>query len=1519
MAQPPQQVKGYELYEELGKGGFGMVYRAHQPLIGREVAIKVILPLYANQPSFIRSFESEAQLIARLEHPHIVPLFDYWRDNEGAYLVMRYLRGGSLRERIQQHRLQPDQTSRIVLQMASALALAHRNGIVHRDVKPHNVMMDAEGNAYLTDFGIARPTANVDADEEGMFAGSPAYAAPEVLAEGLASPQSDMYALGIMVYEMLAGKHPFDSPTFTSLLSAQFNDPLPLLPMELELPASVNDVLQKATAKNPAERYGDILALALALQTVLLGDTVYITDIDTGHLRNPYKGLAAFIEADANDFFGREELVATLLERLRPTPPQDQTPPANTHFLAVVGPSASGKSSVVQAGLLPAIRDGALPGSDGWFIVQIEPDDRPVANIHDALLSIASHPPADLETRLRTDADSLNAVVSEILGRDSHLLIVIDNFEETFTLTQDEDERLHYMRLLTNAVTAPQSRVHVIVVLRADYYDRPLYDDALGTLMQQRTQLVLPMTREELLRAVTSPAETAGLQVDRDLLEIILADVAEEPGALPLLQYALSETFNYREGRRLTAAGYRATGGINGALSRRAEEAFCSLAADPHADAGLSEQDIARQMFLRLVSLSDNGYRRRRADRRELLAMGDAAAVNHVLDAFSAVRLILFEGKRSTREPQVELAHEALIRVWPRLQSWLEESREDLRVQAGLRAAAEAWLDSQRDPSYLLAGGRLAQVESWAASTYMPLNFTEESFVTASITHRDAAATAETARQQRELTLAQASAAASRRAANRLWLLVGVMLLAILCVAGLFGLARTAQTAAEAASIAADRSATQARSLQQAANAQVQLSYGRTDVALALALAAADTDPDSGTASAVLVETAYTRSNRHIYRDHASEVMGVAVSADGTLFASAGGRYNPTQRDDTDTDVRLWDIASQTVIHRLSGHTDTVWAVAFSPDGTLLASASADQTIRLWDVASGTLLRTLTGHTATVRTLAFTPDGTQLVSGSGEFSAGLRPSDDFSVRLWNVADGSQQCIFQPANQLKSEVRTVAVSPDGSTVLSGSGAERTPDGDNVIVMWDVATCRERTRLYGHTNLINALAFSPDGTRFVSASADNNVILWNLASRTPIRYFVGHTDWVNAVTFDPSGQFILSGGWDNTIILWDIASGRIKFQYVGHGAPIQSLVFHSSDYTFFSAAQDGTVRQWELENPLFLRRYGRTAADIATLTQYSPDGSRLLAATTSGVINIYDTATGQRLGAFRGHSNELYTLAFSHDGKRVLSGGSDGQLLLWDIDTRAIVMPFIGHRGGIWRAVFSPDESRILSGSDDSTVRVWDTLTGQQIHLFDTNLSEVYTVAYAPDGQTFYAGTLNREIVVWDANRFTERARSKGHASAPYASAVSPDGRWLVTGGYDNRVLLWDASTGAFVRQFYGHSKTVVAVDFSADSQTLITASLDRTVRFWEVASGEEVGRIDYGVALVSIDLSPDGQSVAVAADDEPLTRYQLPLLTIPALKTWVQTNRAVHTFTCEEADLYGVAAPTCTDLTTTDAS
>ncbi|MCU0755617.1 MAG: tetratricopeptide repeat protein, partial [Xanthomonadales bacterium] len=780
--------RGYRFEQLLGEGGFGAVYRARQESVGREVAVKLILPEHANKAEFVRRFEAEARMVAALEHPHIVPLYDYWREPNGAFLVMRFLRGGSLHERLAQQPLSLQELLPVLRQLGDAMNAAHRGGVVHRDIKPANLLLDGDGNAYLADFGVAK-SALIEESGDQVFASVP-YASPELLSGKEPVPATDIYAFGITIFELVAGHRPFRAQTHQALVELQMFAPLPPLSAYVPgIPPEVDRVLARACAKRVEERYRDVRlfvedlaraaqsARVAAPQAGLSADAATVAATASADAAtqafvplvqapattqplgiddrdNPYLGLRAFSEADADNFFGRDSLIRRLLERMGESHDLSR-------FLAVIGASGSGKSSVVRAGVWPKLRRDGLPGSKHWFFVDLMPGTDPFQSLEEALLRVAVKPPRDLGGLLRSSPQGLLKAAERILPSDSgvELCMLIDQFEEVFTQVGDEAERQRFLDALACAVLDSKSRLRVIITLRADFIEPAIAHADLGELLQQRGEYVLPFTPDELEQAISGPARRVGMVLDTGLADSIIGEVADQPGALPLMQFALSELFARREGLALKSSAYQAIGGVRGALTQRADEVYRAL--DPAA------QKQSRQLMLRLVTLGEGAEdTRRRESRVHLLALAGESrpAMEAALEAFGRSRLLNFDRDPFTRTPTVDVAHEALIRSWTRLRSWLAEARDELRAGQRLQAAALEWQAAKRDASFLISGSKLEQLTLLQHSENLVLAPLEREYLDAALAARDAAALAEEERRQEELKRVKALAEEQRRA-----------------------------------------------------------------------------------------------------------------------------------------------------------------------------------------------------------------------------------------------------------------------------------------------------------------------------------------------------------------------------------------------------------------------------------------------------------------------------------------------------------------------------------------------------------------------------------------------------------------------------------------------------------------------------------------------------------------------------------------------------------------------------------
>ena len=549
----------------------------------------------------------------------------------------------------------------------------------------------------------------------------------------------------MVLHELVTGDYPFGEATPTELLERQLSEPLPdVSSLRSNVPADLDRVIKKATASHPADRYRDVETLIAAVE-VLIGSQGTRTAPVAIEIRNPYKGLRAFQQTDTGDFFGREALTEQIVETLK-----------QHRLVAVVGPSGSGKSSVVKAGVLPTLRSGSIAGSDTWFFSEMIPGTRPFEELEAALLRVAVNPPATLLEQLRTDDHGLLRAVKRILPEgDTELVLVIDQFEEIFSHVTDKQMRKQFLAGLRAAAVDVRSRLRIIITLRADFFDQPLLYPAFADLLKAGLVPVTPLSGDELERAIIEPGHQAGISFEPGLVGDIVSNVSDQPGALPLLQYALSELYERRDNGTLTSHEYTDIGGVAGALGTRAEELFAELDETGRA--------AARQVFLRLVTLGEGtGDTRRRVLREELTTLGtDENGVAMVLETFGESRLLSFDRDPLSRGSTVEVAHEALLTEWRRLREWIDSGRDDLRMHRSLAVTAEEWVADDRDPSFLLGGARLERIETWMETSGIDLAAREREYVDASISQR--VAQEQASREQREREEALERRALSRR------------------------------------------------------------------------------------------------------------------------------------------------------------------------------------------------------------------------------------------------------------------------------------------------------------------------------------------------------------------------------------------------------------------------------------------------------------------------------------------------------------------------------------------------------------------------------------------------------------------------------------------------------------------------------------------------------------------------------------------------------------------------------------
>jgi WD40 repeat protein/transcriptional regulator with XRE-family HTH domain len=1148
---------------------------------------------------------------------------------------------------------------------------------------------------------------------------------------------------------------------------------------------------------------------------------------------SPYKGLNYFDEFDADLFVGREALTAKLTERVLSL--ASTKSPEGTRFLAIVGASGSGKSSLVRAGLVSALRWNKA--STDWHVYILTPTAHPLESLAATLAQESNSvtATATLMDDLARDGRSLQIIAKQISGsrNGSRLLLVVDQFEELFALCRSEEVRASFIDNLLTAASEPDGAVILVIILRADFYAPCANYPQLRESLARHQEFIGVMNGDELRRAIEEPARRGRWELEPGLVDLLLHDVGHEPGALPLLSHALFESWQRRRGRTMTLSGYTSSGGVRGAIAETAEAVF--------ADQFTHEQQaIARRIFLRLTELGDEagaGDTRRRARFNELILKPEEATTTRaVLKVLADARLI------TTSEDAAEVAHEALIREWPTLHSWLEENREGLRLHRQLTEAAQEWLGMEHESDVLFRGARLAQTREWATAHQEEMNALEHEFLLASIEASEREAAEREAQRQRELEAARKLAESEKQRAEmesqraeeqvrttwqlrkRAIYLSAILTLAIIAAlaAGLFGYrANISLTRSGAERLAAEAN-------------NLVLTHGDTNLIALLTIRSLHMDY-TPTGDAILADLTTLELPPRELRGHTADVWGADFSPDGKVLATGS----------SDKTIRLWDLGTGKTIRIFSGDTSGYEEIAFSPDGKyIIAAGGTDKMAHLLDVDGGQIVKLLSGHTAAVVDVAFSPDGKYIVTASV----------DTTARIWDVATGQTVHVLTGHSD---HITRIAVSPDGKYVVTGSV-------DRTARLWDASTGKE-VRVFDHPGVISAVAYSPDGKYFATGCEDLVARLWEASTGQLVREFLGAD--ALGIEFSPDGRLLLTGGGDRTTFLWDIATGKPIRSFTGHTAAVQTVLFSPDGHQIVTTSNDGIVRVWSLQTTSIGMQF---IGDQANLKQasFSPDSKYIVTASIDKTARLWNTQTGQTIVTLAGHTDEVRGAVFSPDGKIVLTASADGTARLWDAVTGKELLRFEGHTEPVNRAAFSPDGKYVVTAGWDGTARVWDSQTGgTKVIYTNEGPAHVNWVAFSPDGKFVATSGDDGTARIWDQLTGKDLMIFKGHSDRVMGVAFSPDGKYLVTCSLDGSVRLWEVSSGKEIRRFAGHPGGAFGAAFSPDGRFVLTSGRDGTARLWDITTGREVRRITgHTNSVQDVVFSPDGKYILTASED-----------------------------------------------------
>ena len=1153
---------------------------------------------------------------------------------------------------------------------------------------------------------------------------------------------------------------------------------------------------------------------------------------------NPYQGLNAFTSDNAQFFFGREEEVLELSQKLN-----------ESNFVPVLGPSGIGKSSVVLAGLVPRLE------AQGWKVSPpIKPGNEPITRLTAVIekyLRKRNDPKNKKRKLLACLRENGSLAVSKQLSMNkreesSRVLLIVDQFEEVFTQCSKETQDAFIAELVKIGQT--ESLLSVVMTMRSDFVEEWLGGGYSSEVIRRNTMWIGALQEENLKLAIEKPAQLQGYELEKGLLSLLIKDVLAEENYLPLLEFTLKELWEKRDrpNRRLTVKAYEEVGGLAGALNRRADAIYENLRK--------IEQIWAKRICLQLVRFGqEEKDTRQRQSKEALLSMGgkDEQTQQTIADVIQSLvneRLLVTATDEAaavrdeadsvdntvSNEGYVDIAHEALLVQWGLFVQWRQEDRDLRRLEQRLKDAYREWKSKGEREDYSLTGGLLLELkeqwpkmkvvlgESWAPE--LEIFFLDSD-------KREGENIAALKQAISKIHLQDSS----RKLRDQFTSNPSGNVASTLAAISLVG---KSQTEIGYVTYPPEDSLHRAfSSLCERIKIEGDYSLNYSSYLSCLGLAVAFSPRGELIVSSGVKEGSLSLWDLEgnlacqPFGRRSGSITSVAFHPKGDYIVSGS----------SDGVICLWDLAGNLVSSPFSGHSGSITSVTFNLEGDQIISGSQDQTIRLWDLSGSLIVKPLVGHTDEVCSIALSPKGDYIVSGS----------KDRTLQLWTLEGES---VGDPFLGHSSAVSSVAFNKNGELIVS-SGGELVYGSDKTVRLWNLKGEQIGEPFQGHMDAIWSVAFSPDGKQIVSGSSDKTIRLWDLEGKSIGLPLEGHSDSVESVAFSPDGKQIVSGSSDKTIRLWDLRVPLIDKPIVRCDQPIMSVAFNSTGDQLISGSA-GYKKQvlWlrDLQGNLISSPF-EGHQDFIRSVAFSPDDRTIVSGSDDETLQFWNLEAkpigDPILCSSRGHvMATVYSVAFSPKGDRLASGGGGGNLQVWDLDRR-LINSFMAHKGGgLLRALaFSPKGDFIVSGGDDGLLQLFDS-QGKHIlgKLFFTkgaapfvgHAKPVTSVAFSPRGECIISGSEDRTLRLWDLEGNCISEPFVGHTGSVTSVAFSPGGDRIVSGSEDRTLRLWDLEGNLIGTPFEGHSDSVWSVAFSPKGNCIVSSSDDGTLRLWRVGTWED---------------------------------------------------------------------------------